>query len=113
MVIDDAVFEAVMFAHSLELNQQAIAQIPCSDADGIEGLNQGKRLLKQIIRDSEVETHFLEIDLEKTVFVDIANEIRRDFAQFARDSGETELIQQMLLQGDRFDNGIDHKLVLF
>ena len=62
-------------------------------------------------RDPHVKAEIFETDLEKSIFTNVPNQNRRYLPNLHRDLGETQLVHQMILQGDRLDDRVHHELM--
>jgi hypothetical protein len=102
----------VVLAEPLELDEEALAQVGGPDPDGIEGLDERLRRLEVGHGDAHVEAEVLEVHLEESVLPDVADQRRGDLADARTGLGETELVGEVVLQRDRFDDRVHHELVL-
>ena len=111
-LVDDAVFQSVLLAQPLELEQQAFAQIPRADARRVESLNHLQHLDDLIRQAYRWRRQLLHGDLQIAVLINVADEHFRDRPLVLRQSGLANLLQQHFLQRGSGHQGIEHELPL-
>jgi hypothetical protein len=114
MLAYEICLEGVAFSLVPELEQEALFEIACPDADGIETLDNADDALEELFRKfgSRADDP-VKIELEITVVVNAADKNFSDASLAAAESGESELFEQVFLERLVFFDGIHHELVVF
>ena len=110
---NDAAFQAVLKALPPELDQQAVAEVLRTDACWVEGLDDPCGGPQFFEADAHLQAEISEGGLEKAALVQTADKHSSQFPHFFRAVSHAELLCQMVLQGHRGGEGIEHKLPLF
>ena len=110
---NDLVFETVSFAGALQLNEQALLQIPRADARRIKALDKGEHVLKIFLWNAGVEGHFFRRGLQEPIVIDVPDD---EFGCFTIIRVQDLLIQlrhQVLLQSLLGDDRVEKELSFF
>ena len=71
--VHDSVFEAAFLSEPMELDQQALAQVPRRDSDRMERLDDGEHPVERSLVHSRVLRHLLGRCLQESDVVDVPN----------------------------------------
>lgn len=99
-----------MLAESLKLDEQAFAQVACTDAEWFKGVKQAQDIFDALKRDLEIAGYFVSTDFKIAAFIEVADELFGNQFVVGRDEG-FELAEEDF--GERFSIGDSSKHVKF
>ncbi|MEY2598791.1 MAG: hypothetical protein RLZZ142_1050 [Verrucomicrobiota bacterium] len=111
--LDDTPLEGALFAEAAELDEQAVAQVASADADGMELLNDFEDALDVFEVDAAEGGDLLGAGLEEAAVVDIADEEFGDFGFVIGEFVGGDLLEEVLLEGFLFYEGVEEELAAF
>jgi len=83
---------------SFELKEEAFAQVACTDAGGVEGLNDVEHAQDEFGGQTGAQGHFLDGRLEVAVIIDVADDHLGDRPLFIGDLRKAHLFKEMFLE---------------
>jgi len=110
MVANDPGFQAFLLSAGRQLKQQGFGKIASGDAGGVEGLNQGQGVPGGRERNFRGGGNFREFTPQKTVLIEVTNNLLRSGSDFRRDGGQGELGVEVVGQGFRKNLGFQKGL---
>ena len=104
---------SIQFAQRLQLDEQAFAQVACSNAQWFQGLELAQHVFNALNRYMKVFGNLANADFQVAAFVEVANQLLGNGRVIGRDQ-RFQLLQQRL--GQRFarrNAGYRVKVVVF
>ena len=112
MARDHRVFERILFPRALELQHQALAQIPRADARRLHRLNLLQNRLGHVHRETLGRREFLDGALQKSVFINVADQHFGNPLLALVEFRSPHLLDQKLLKRLLDRQRIEHELPL-
>ncbi len=110
VAVHDPVFEALLLAQALELDEQALAEVARPDADRMESLDKLEHPLQVGHFHAGIVRDLLGAGLQEAGVVDIADDQLRELAVGALQVAGVDLLDEMLLERFQAHDGIEKEL---
>jgi hypothetical protein len=110
VVANDAGLQALFLATRFQLEEKGFGEVAGGDAGWMEGLNQGQRVPGGRERNFRGGGNFREFTPQKTVLIEVTNNLLRSGSDFRGDGGQRELGVEVVGQGFRKNLGFQKGL---
>lgn len=113
VIADDAVFDGFGAGGAFELEEEGFLDVGRADAGRVEGLDEFEGGLEDFGPEVELDGEVACGCVEEAAFVEVSDDSAGCGANVGVDHGEVELVDEVLLEGFRCDDGVVEALAAF